>query len=186
MKLEKLIIGSFASFVESGTAYGTAPNNGVVSITQFPDQANNAAAWQSMGCVLDSMLETKVETDTFLCPNPAGGYRIEEDENVQQDMLKMTLKAYSPLIHRLEWGLSAAIVDGTAQTPFAQHDRYILGWLNFQQRAQDGQDRIIAALWGKLRLDGNVANTSKTKLPKVKFQVITSPIQTLLPNDILA
>lgn len=179
-QLEKLILGAFAHFVEEGTLYGSPANTAGISL--YPNADTYPAVWSSMGCVLDSSAETVVESYEDDCPNPAGGYSRETEMQVLQDMLKLSLRAHSELIHRLVWGADAAIENATAFTPFAKKDRFVLGWIHFQLRGQDGADRVVAALYGKLRLDSAPKWAKDPTKPAVKFEIITSTIQTVLPG----
>jgi hypothetical protein len=178
-KLEKLIIGTFASFVEDGTEVG----ENTVGIDFYPEAPNEA--WASIGCVLDATPETETETDTDYCPNPGGGYSKEDDQNVVKDLLKMSLRAHSEIIHRLVWGLDAPIQDDTPVTPFTRTDRFVRGWLHFTGRAQDGTDRFVAALYGKLRLDANPKWSKDPTKPAISFEVIKSSlINSVVPDNV--
>jgi len=179
-QLEKLILGSFAHFVEEGTEYGDPVNE--TGIALYPNADTYPEVWNSMGCVLDSTAETVTETYEDDCPSPSGGYKRETETAVLQDMLKLSLRAHSEPIHRLVWGAAAPIENADAFTPFAKSDRFVLGWLHFQLRGQDGADRIVAALYGKLRLDAAPKWAKDPTKPAVKFEIITSTIQTVLPG----
>jgi hypothetical protein len=182
--LQKLILGAFASFVEDGTSVGDPPNT--VGADFFPSADDYSEAWNSLGCVSQSSLEPKVETDIVSCPSPAGGYIEEETENVVADVIKLSLRDHSEPIFRMIWGLTAPVEDGTPVAPFANKDRFVKGWLNFTLRGQDGQDRIVAALYGKLRMDANPTWSKDPTKPAVKFQVLYSPIAAIVPDQVEA
>jgi hypothetical protein len=184
MKLEKLILGAFAAFVEEGTSYGDPAN--LAGIALYPNADTYPDSWSQLGCVLDSSPETVLETYDDDCPNPSGGYTRETDTAVLQDMIKLSLRAHSELIHRMVWGSSAAIVDDAAFTPFAKKDRFVKGWLLFQLRAGDGVDRVVAALYGKMRLDAAPKWAKDPTKPAIKFEILTSTIQTVEPASITA
>jgi hypothetical protein len=184
MKLEKLILGAFASFAAEGTTYGTSPVN-TVGIGLYPNADTFPASWKSLGCVLDSSAETVTETYEDDCPQAAGGYGRTTEEVVLQDIIKLSLREHSELIHRMVWGADAAIVNDAAFTPFKKKDRFVQGWLHFQLRGQDGTDRIVAALWGKLRLDAAPKWAKDPTKPAVKFEIITSTIQAVEPLAIV-
>lgn len=183
MKLEKLILGAFASFVADGTTYGTGPTN-TAGIGLYPNADTYPSTWKSLGCVLDASAEVVSETYEDDCPLPGGGYGRTTEEVVLQDIIKLSLREHSEIIHRMVWGAAAAIVDDTAFTPFKNKDRFVLGWLHFQLRGTDGVDRIVAALWGKLRLDAAPKWAKDPTKPAVKFEIITSPIQAVEPLGI--
>jgi hypothetical protein len=181
-QLEKLILGTFAHFVEDGTSYGSPANTSGIAL--YPNADTYPAAWNSMGCVLDSTAEVVEESYEDDCPNPSGGYSRETDMQVMQDILKLSLRAHSEPIHRLVWGAAAPIVNATAFTPFAKKDRFVKGWMHFQLRGQDGEDRVVAAIYGKLRLDAAPKWAKDPTKPAVKFEIVTSTIQTVLPGVI--
>lgn len=185
MKLEKLILGTFASIVPAGTTYGSGPTN-TAGIGLYPNADTYPATWLSLGDVLDASAETVTETYEDDIPAAAGGYARETEEVVLQDIIKLSLRSHSEVIHRMIWGASAVIVNDTAFTPFKNKDRFILTWLHFQLRGQDGVDRIVAALWGKLRLDAAPKWAKDPTKPAVKFQIITSTIQAVEPLAITA
>lgn len=185
MKLEKLILGTFASFVESGTTYGTSPVN-TVGIGLYPSTTTYAASWSSLGDVLDSAPEKKEENYTDMVPSIYGGYALQDDTYVTQDKLKLSLKSHSEPIHRMVWGLASKITDATAVTPFANPARFVEGWINFQLRGQDGADRIVAALYGRMRIDGAPKWAKDPTKPAIIFEIIRSSIQTIVPNHVTA
>ncbi len=181
---EKLIIGAFASFVETGTSYGDPANT--VSKQMYPNADTFPEAWSSLGCILDSSPETEVDTDEDYCPDEGGRYRKETSETVVRDILKLSLKTHSEPIHRLILGKEGAIVDGQAFTPFAARDRSIDGWILLQLRGDDGNDRVVMALYGKLRLDAAPKWSKDPTKPAVEFEIVRSTIQTAMPGGITA
>lgn len=185
MKLEKLILGTFAAFVETGTTYGAAPVN-TVSRELYPSPATHAASWSGLGDVLDAAPEKKEEDYSDTVPSPYGGYTTESDTVVLQDTLKLSLKCHNEIIHRLIWGLASKIEDGVEQTPFANPNRYVEGWINFQLRGQDGADRVVVALYGRIRLDANPKWSKDPSKPAIKFEILRSSIQSILPDGVIA
>ena len=180
MKLEKLIIGTFLSIVEEGTVVG----ENTVGVAFYPDPEESGESWLSMGCVMDAAPETETEEDTDYCPSASGGYDKEILSTVVRDVLKLSLKAHSEVIHRLVWGVAAPLVEGEAQTPFTVKDRKIRCWIHFQGRAQDGEDRFIAALYGDLRLDAAPKWSKDPTKPAVRFEIVRSTIQSVVPGDV--
>lgn len=181
---EKLILGTFASFAEEGEEYGDPANT--VGKATYPNADTYPDAWHSLGCILESSPEVETETNEDYCPDPAGRYRKETDETVVRDILKLSLKTHSEPIHRLVLGKQGKIVDGQAFTPFAARDRSVTGWLLFQLRGDDGNDRAVMALYGKMRLDAAPKWSKDPTKPAVKFEIITSTIQTAMPGGITA
>jgi hypothetical protein len=181
LKLEKLIIGNFASFVEKGTVVG----ENTVDSGFYPEDEEDLDAWSSLGCVLDATPEPEVETDSDYCPDAAGGYRKEDTDNVVKDVIKMTLKCHSEPIWRMILGVKAKLVNGTPQTPFANKDRFVEGWLNIEQRAQDGVARTLMVIYGRLKIDANPSWSKDPTKPSVRFEILTSSIASVEPNAIV-
>ena len=76
------------------------------------------------------------------------------------------------LLLRLQFGLSAAIVLGTAQTPFATSTRKVTGWLKFHMRKEDGQDLCIGDLLVDVELTGGVKADNSVTEPEFRCTVI--------------
>jgi hypothetical protein len=187
MKLDKrLIISCFVSFVEAGTTFGTSPVN-TVSRDVFPDTTTFADTWSSLGDVLDASMEPVTEDYGDTVPSAiGGGYVKESDIVVLQDILKLSLNSHTEPIHRLCWGAAAELVDGEAVTPFANRTRFVEGWIAFTSRGQDNADRMVAALYVRIRLDGNPKWSKDPTRPAISCEVIQSAIQTLVPDNIIA
>jgi len=179
---EKLIIGNFAHFVEKGTVVG----ENTVDSGFYPEESEDLSAWNELGCVLQAVPEPTINTTTDKCPSPAGGYIDEDTNNVTKDVLKISLKCYSEPIWRMVWGLAAPIVNGTPQTPFLSKDRFVEGWLNFEQRGDDGQKRTVSVIYGRMRIDENPTWSADPSKPAIRFEVMYSSIASLEPLNIAA
>ena len=181
MHLESLIIGAFASFVREGASIDAV----TVGVAAFPD-TDPTTNWAELGCVIEARNEPNVAQYPVMCPKPSGGYEEKIEEQVLRDSYVLTLNKTNPLYWELAEGYAAAIVDGTPQTPGQQVDRYVQGWLKLQKRGQDGQDRVVKNIWGKLRLSEQFrAGTDPTR-PVMRFDQEYSAIATSEPNDITA
>lgn len=181
MKLEKTTIGGFLYFVESGKTIDAT----VVSAAAYPD-VDPITNWDSLGCIQEVNFEAEKETDTDYCPSASGGYDKVDDERVVRDLLKFVTREQSEPVWRMMLGLNAQIVNGTAQTPFANGKRYIEGWLKVQGRADDGTDRIVMNIWGRLSLDANPKWSKDPTKPALTFQKLYSAIATVEPTSIVA
>lgn len=181
MKLEKLTIGGFLYFVESGKTI-----DGIeVSDAAYPD-VDPIENWNSLGCIQEVNFEPETETDTDYCPSPAGGYEKQDDERVVKDLIKFVTREHSEPFWRLLLGLSAEIADSVAQTPFNNGRRYIEGWLKVQGRGDNGVDRIVMNVWGRLSIDANPKWSKDPTKPALKFQKQYSSIATVEPDSIVA
>jgi hypothetical protein len=181
MKLEKLIIGNFAYFVEGGTTVDATE----VSITAYPD-VDPITNWESLGCITETEFETEKETDTDYCPSPTGGYSKIEEEQTVRDLIKMKCRDTSEPFWRMLLGLNSKIVDETAQTPFINKRRYVEGWLKVQGRGLDGADRVVMNVWGRLKIDETPKWSKDPTKPGYVFEVIFSEIATVEPDGIIA
>ena len=177
--LQKLILGGFLFFVEKGETI----DNITVDPETYPD-TDPAENWNSLGCVSEVNFNKETETDTDYCPSPAGGYNKEDDEVVVSDNIEFITRAHSEPYWRMLLGLNNKIVDGTAQTPFANKRRYIEGWLKIQGRAQDGADRVVMNIYGRLTINDNPKWSKDATKPALKFQKLYSSIATVEPNGI--
>ena len=180
-KLEKLVIGGFLYFVESGTLV-----DGVtVDENAFPD-VDPIDNWNSLGFITEVNPETEKETDTDYCPSPAGGYEKVDDERVVADYWKFITREHSEPFWRMLLGLRNEIQNGVAQTPLDEKRRYIDGWLKVQARADDGVDRLVMNIYGRLSLDANPKWSKDPTKPALSFQKLYSAVATVEPNGIVA
>ena len=178
---EKLILGTFISFAETGTTIDST----TVGPAAFPDD-EPTTNWASIGCVLESDWETEKETDTDYCPNAAGGYSKTEDEQTVRDIIKFKVRESSELFMRMMLGFPAIIVDDAAQVPFTETRRFIEGWIKVQGVGEDGDDRVVMKVYGKLKLDENPKWSKDPTKPGYKFEVAANAIATAIPSNIIA
>ncbi len=178
--LQKLTIGAFLFFVESGKQIdGTT-----VGASAYPD-VEPPENWNSLGCISEFNSEAVTETETEYYPNPAGGYNKIEDTFVVQDVLKFVTRQHCEPFWRMLLGFKEEIANGIGQTPFAEKRRHIEGWLKVQGRGPDGADRIVMNVWGRLRIDSNPKWSKAAAKPALRFEVLYSPIATAEPAGIV-
>jgi hypothetical protein len=181
MFLETSIIGLFASFAREGDTVDAV----TVGVGAFPD-VDPTSNWSDFGCVSEGRNEPNLAEYPVMCPKPTGGYEEKIETQTLRDSLVLTFNKTNPYWWELTHGFASAITDAAAQTPFVKGDRYIQGWLKLQERGDDGQDRIVMNVWGKLRLAEQLAASSDPTRPVFRFDVEYSAIATALPNDITA
>ena len=181
LQLETSILGAFCAFARSGATIDAI----TVAVDAFPD-VTPLTNWDDLGCIPEMVHEVEADDNSIICPVPSGGYTKETEMNVISDSYLLTLSKTNPLVWELDQGFSAAIADGTAQTPFLAKDRFVQGWLKIQQRGKDGADRIIANVWGKMRLAEPMKTSKDPSRPSVRFHVEYSAIATSLPAGIVA
>ena len=88
--LQKLIIGGFLYFVETGKVI-----DGVtVSKAAYPD-VSPTTNWNDLGCIQEFNPEAKKENYPDMCPSASGGYDEVDDERVVQDFLKFVTRDHS-------------------------------------------------------------------------------------------
>ena len=177
--LEKLIIGGFLSFAEGGTTIDSL----TIDSSAYPDN-DPVENWSPLGCISEVNFETETETDTDYCPSPTGGYDKNDDEVISKDLIKFVTKDHSEPFWRLLMGTPAAIVDDATQVPFSEPRRYVEGWLKIQGVGDDGNDRIMLHVWGRLSIDSNPKWSKDATKPALKFQKFFSSASTILPTGI--
>lgn len=182
-----IIIGTFASFVEDGTEItipGSPATTNDVSRSFFPDPSTNPNDWNSLGCVIQSQIVPGVQGPEISCPSEDGGYDSEQDLG---EVLNLSLKCQFEIIHRLIWGVSAKLVDNTPVRPFTDAKRVVHGWLHFRAKGEDGDERIVATLRGKLSLPERPIWNNQPVLPAVAFTINKrNTLNTITPDNITA
>lgn len=167
--LLEALIGGFAYFVESGTTVDGA----TVSATVKPD-VDPAANWtaNTLGTIMNILYDKEEINDDYMEALASGGFAKKNRRFVTQDFLVLETREQGELVHRLTHGLAAVIAEGTAQTPGAQLDRKIEGWLRLQGRQLGGTDRFIGDWWCECRLETKTEYGAKVSQPKLRFTLI--------------
>lgn len=162
-------LGGFAYFVESGITV----DGQVISATIKPD-VDPLANWssRSLGSILALKHEVKTKDNSYQKPSASGGWEEVPRKFVIQDFLDLESREMGEQLLRLEFGLNAIIAEGTAQTPFADTDRRIEGWLRLQARQENGQDLAILDFWSTMELVSGIVADGKVTQPKFRFTVI--------------
>lgn len=178
-RLTERLIGLFAFFVENGTTVDAQ----TVSSTIVPD-ASPTTNWLKIGTVLPgASFGVEEEDDGYLAPSASGGFRKIDRMNVVQDFLTFQTREMSGIVDRLQHGLSAAIVEGTAQTPFASSNRFVRGWLLLQARQVGGNgsgtDDFRWLGWVDLRLAEQPKYDNKVLSPTLKAVVISNALNSI-------
>jgi hypothetical protein len=109
----------------------------------------------------------------------ANGWREGKDEYTVADVFEIKSRYLTAIFERLAYGLAADIVQGTPQTPFVVSDRKLRGWVNVQERMQNGQDRLVAAVFCEIRAMDPPPWEKKTQEPMFELRVIYSSLQTI-------
>jgi len=181
MKLETSIIGLFASFARAGEVIDDV----TVGIGAFPD-VDPVTNWEYFGCVLDARNDSNIAEYPVVCALPSGGYEEVMETQVLRDRYLMNFQKTNPYYWELAEGYAGPVVDGVAQAPGEQRDRFIQGWLKLQKRGLDGQDRIVKNIWGKLRLGEPFSGQADPTRPVFTFDQEFSSEATSLPDNITA
>ena len=176
--LQELIIGTFGHFVEAGTLVGGNP----VSKTFKPGSGD--PAWEEVGCITQFRPTTESQDFNVSCPRRSGGYATRKKTITTADLLAFDVDKVSPNFWRLLLGFLSPIVNGTAQIPFAETDRMIEGWVQFQYRGDEGADRIVMEVYVELRLvDGTVFDENPVR-PVFEAYVLQSDLNTAAPAGV--
>ena len=148
---KELLAGCFAFFVESGTTVDG------ITVSELAKPDNDPLDnWPQFKCV-EKMTpgKTRVNLGDRLCPSAtARGYVTTQRNVTTQRYVDMTLNDSNELVERLQWGLAAPIVQGTAQTPGGDAREQIYGWLKIQNMdLPAGADHSGIDQWGYLTLE---------------------------------
>lgn len=182
--LKHLIGGNFVSIVEAGTEVIVDEDPVIVDINYFPNVASGA--WGSLGPCFDGIIEPKFKDTPIMRARPRGGYVETLHRMNTGNILKFNFEQMCEPIDRLVLQVLDKIQNNVAQSPLLAMDPSIECWLNFQLRDLAGTDRYTMALYGLLRLDTNPKWSSDLTFPALQFEVIESPIASVLPKGIAA
>jgi len=180
---ERLLIGAFAYFLEAGVTVDgciVAAETVASPLAGKPDAAPTTN-WSNnqLGNVMKAKFSTKTADETYLVPSQAGGYDEEVEKRVIADMLDVTSDKATEYFHRLAMGLSASIVNGTAQAPSAIRDRKLTGWLRVQARKQAGTDIFLLDWWCEMRLKDLPEYSDKVIQPQYEFRKLYSSLNSI-------
>lgn len=138
--------------------------------------AADNAAWKEVGCVSVCKHVPKQFEQEYSCPDPARGWIDRKEVFTVADMFELTTEEVSELYHRLAMGVEAALVVNTPQTPFAQTERMVRGWVKFQKREHGGSDRDRNDLFCEIRLKEDPATEKKSQVPQLELFVLHSTL----------
>ena len=170
LNLERFL-GGFAWFIEAGLTVDAQTISPLIKPDTVP-----LTNWtdRSLGDILSLKLGNKSEDRSFKRPGTSGGWEIVPRTVVMQDYLELKSRQMGEQLLRLQFGLEARIVEGTAQTPFANTERRIEGWLRLQSREESGLDLLILDVWVSLELTGGIVADGKVSEPEFRLTVIKS------------
>lgn len=148
--------------------------DGVSDLVTKPAAEN--AAWKEMACVSVCKHNPVNFEQPYSCPDPARGWIDRKNVYTLADMFDLTTEEISDLHHQLSMGLAEEIEAGTAQTPFAQADRVLRGWVKFQKRENIGTDRDRTDIFCEIRLKEDPATEKKVQVPVLELFVLHSTL----------
>jgi hypothetical protein len=164
----EILIGGFAYFIPAGTVVDGTTVAGSSAGKPDTDPATNWTAY-SIGDVLNFKFGDERVDIASLVPLASGGYAKKNKSIVVQDFVTLKTRQMGEIIHRLQFGLAAAIATGTAQTPHLELDRKIFGWLRLQGRQLGGTDRFILDWWAECRIEETGEFNDKVVEPVLRF-----------------
>jgi len=180
---ERMIIGSFAFFLEAGTTVDNTivAAETVVSPAAGKPDASPTANWSAyaLGNVENAKFSTKTVDEPFMVPSAAGGYTEEIEKRVVADLLDLKVDKVSEIFHRLVMGAASTLVVGTAQAPHVQADRKLTGWLRIQARKNSGSDIFLLDWWCELRLKEIPEFGEKSIRPTYEFRKLYSSLNSV-------
>ena len=133
--------------------------------------ASGSALWKELACC-ESMKPKAVKvTEEADVPSPTG-WAQEKREFTLADFFEVTTRRTTELFQRMQFGLAAAVVAGTAQTPFVTADRKVTAWVKVQLRQHIGTDRYVLDMYCDIRVLGDPPAAEKgTQKPNLEFYV---------------
>lgn len=155
-------------------AYFAEESDGVSDLVTKPAAEN--AAWKEIGCVSVCKHNPVNFEQPYSCPDAARGWIDKKNVYTLADMFDLTTEEVSDLYHRLSMGVEAALVAGTAQTPFAESERVVRGWVKFQKRENIGSDRDRTDIYCEIRLKEDPATEKKVQVPVFELYVLHSSL----------
>ena len=130
-----------------------------------------SALWKELASIESLKPKSVKHTENVDVPG-ASGWEQQKREYTLADMFEVTTRDTTELYHRLQFGLEDAIVQGTAQTPFAVVDRKVSGWVKVQLRQHIGTDRYVLDFYSDIRVLGDPPAAEKgTQKPNLEFYV---------------
>lgn len=170
--LQEALIGGFAFFVPEGTVLGGQTISATVKPADSPgtNWTNN-----TLGTVKAFEFGEEKTDASYMAPLQSGGHTKINRSFVTQDYVTLETREMGELVWRLTAGFTAAINEGTAQTPGLLLDRKIVGWLRLQGRALTGIDRFRQDWWCEVRLEGKKKFEDKVVESSLRFTLIPGP-----------
>jgi hypothetical protein len=142
--------------------------------------AYNHASWKEIGAVQSLKHTAETQEEKYSAPDADRGWINLKDVFTLADIFELKTREVSELVHRLGYGTSAALVQGTAQTPFIAADRKVCGWIKIQQRKAGGTDHARLDIWCEVRLKDDPATEKKTQEPTLELYVLSSTLNAVL------
>lgn len=167
---QKLFAGAFVFIAEYASGTSDAATKPVYS----------SNLWLSADNIQSISHDADEFEEKFSTPDPDRGWINQKDVHALADIYRVKLRNMPELVHRLQFGVAAAMVTGTAQTPFANPDRKILAWVKIQQRQQVGTDRSLMDIWCEIRLKADPAIEKKTQEPELELWVLKSTLNSVV------
>ncbi len=168
--LQEILIGGFAFFVENGKTV----DGQTVGPAIKPD-VSPTSNWLNgnLGHILEFEQGVEESDQSYMRVNISGGYTKVNRKFVTEDFLILKTRHMTEWVWRLQQGFAAEINEGTAQTPGAQLDRSISGWLRIQGRQLGGYDRFIQDWWCEMRLAEAPKFADKVTSPSLRFTLVS-------------
>lgn len=166
---QDLQLAPFAWFLEEGI---TVDGSAVAHDTK-PD-ASPLTNWTdgSLGDLTELKFDPKFKEDQRMTPTTDGVWQQETKRRVLQWNVVLKTRQMGELVRRLEHGVAAKIVQGTAQSPGSVSDPAIYGWLKVQMFRESTGSFEIFDWWCKCTLDSANTFNENTPTPSLRFTLI--------------
>lgn len=169
--LERLLVGAFAYFQEDNETY---------TESNAPDVSTNYEAVPALGCIEQAAFSVEAQETEFFCPKSTGGYERTVETSEVSDYIDLTCQYYNELVHRMQFGVSAAIVEANSQIPFRKKNRRVRGWFFVHAIDQNGDTVLELKQRAEVRLNTAPPFENAYGKPVLRFQCLDNSLNTVV------
>ena len=175
--------GNIISVLPLGTPLGEGGSTASKLVAPTKDNTE----WKYLGATEEVSSTPEIEEDSVVSfDRETLSWQEEKDPNVKGHTKKFTLVEYSNPVWQLIFGSSEELKADTSFRPFSSNKPYIETWAKFEKYTATGELIATEILWGRLMMDGDLAENSKLAKPKMKFLRIASPVESAEVTSVIA
>lgn len=144
--------------------------------------AADNAAWKEIGSVENLKHNPDNHEEPYSIPSASRGWMSGKQVFTLADLYDLTTRETSELVHRLAFGVAAPLVAGTAQTPHAEPERMVRGWIKIQHRqvGAPATDRARMDIFCEIRLKDEPAVEKKVQVPVLELFELDSTLNSVV------